>query len=247
MSEPIRAYLVANARYHDTDFARLELLKLLAEHPDIRTRVAEDFSDTAGIGDADLLITYTCDLRPTPPEETALRDFVAGGGRWVALHATNALLDIGRHGARFAPGCDTFMQTLGSRFIAHPPIEPYTVTIADPQHPLVAGIEPFEATDELYLCEYHGDIHPLLETRYVGSFEGYADNEWPRDDPRLVAYTHRVGSGEVLYITLGHCCGAHDMQPIQPVADVVRGSWENPIYLELLRRSLRWAMGTLGS
>ncbi|MDH5238971.1 MAG: ThuA domain-containing protein, partial [Acidimicrobiia bacterium] len=61
MSEPIRAYLVANARYHDTDFARLELLKLLAEHPDIRTRVAEDFSDTAGIGDADLLITYTCD------------------------------------------------------------------------------------------------------------------------------------------------------------------------------------------
>ena len=27
VTEPVSAYLVANARYHDTDFARLELLK----------------------------------------------------------------------------------------------------------------------------------------------------------------------------------------------------------------------------
>jgi len=25
----------------------------------------------------------------------------------------------------------------------------------------------------------------------------------------------------------------------------VRGSWENPVFVELLRRSLRWALGTL--
>jgi hypothetical protein len=30
----IDVYLVVNARYHDTSFARLELLKLLAEHED---------------------------------------------------------------------------------------------------------------------------------------------------------------------------------------------------------------------
>lgn len=244
--EPAHAYLVANAKYHDTDYARLELLKLLGERPEIRTKVAQDFSDVEAIAESDFLITYTCDLRPTLQQEDALRDYVAAGKRWIALHATNALLDFSADGVRCSPGYDTFMDTLGSRFIAHPAIEPYEVTVSDPTHPLVAGIEPFEATDELYLCTYHGDIKPLLETRFVGTFHsGYIDNEWRDDEPRLVAYTHPVGDGEVLYITLGHCCGAYDMRPIRPITDVVRGSWENPIYLDLLRRSLLWATGRL--
>lgn len=244
--EPANAYLVANARYHDTDFARLELLKLLAEQPEVRTWVADSFADTSAIAEADFLVTYTCDLRPSPAEEAALRDFVAGGGRWVALHATNAILDFSAEGVRCSRDYDTFMETLGSRFVAHPMIEPYEVTVSDPGHPLVAGMEPFEATDELYLCEYHGEIHPLLETRYVGTFQsGYIENEWPIDEPRLVAYTHPFGDGEVLYITLGHCCGAYDMRPIRDITEVVRGSWENPVYLDLLRRSLLWARGLL--
>jgi type 1 glutamine amidotransferase len=242
MPEPIGAYLVANARFHDTDFARLELLKLLAEDDDVRTRVADSFSDTDALADADFLVTYTCDLRPSDTEQDALRDFVASGKRWLALHGTNALLDFKREGLYAPRTHDTFMETLGSRFISHPPIQPYQVTVSDPDHPLVKGIEPFEASDEIYLCEYYGEIVPLLETRFTGTFEaGYIENEWPDDEPRLVAYTHPVGAGEVLYITLGHCCGKYDMRPMQDVAQVVRGSWENPTYLELLRRGLRWA------
>ena len=94
MSRPTQAYLVANARFHDTDYARLELLKLLSEHEDVRTRVAESFADTEVIAKSDFLITYTCDLRPTEEEEVALREFVAAGGRWIALHGTNAILDF---------------------------------------------------------------------------------------------------------------------------------------------------------
>ena len=246
MSRPTKAYLVANARFHDTDFARLELLKLLSEQLDVRTRVAEDFSDVSAIAASDFLITYTCDLRPSPSEELALRDFVSAGGRWIALHGTNAFLDFTKSGIDCPRSHDTFMQTLGSRFLAHPPIEPYRVTVSDPTHPLVAGMEPFEATDEIYLCEYYGEVKPLLETCYSGTFEaGYAENEWLDDDPRLVAYTHAVGEGEVLYITLGHCCGKYDMRPMQDEAEVVRGSWEHPVFLDLLRRSLRWAQGAL--
>lgn len=241
MTEPVRAYLVANARYHDTDFARLELLRLLSEQPEIRTRVASDFSNLKAIANTDFLISYTCDLRPTPAEEIALRDFVHSGGRWIALHGTNAILAMGPEGMYCPREHDTFMETLGSRFISHPPSMPYTVSVSDPDHPLVQGIEDFETEDELYLCEYYGEIKPLLETRYTGTFHsGYVENEWPNDDPRLVAYTHPVGQGEVLYLTLGHCCGAFDMRPLQPIAEVVRGSWENPVYLELLRRAIRW-------
>jgi type 1 glutamine amidotransferase len=246
MPGPARAYLVANARFHDTDFARLQLLALLAEHSDVRTRVADGFGDTRAIAKADFLLTYTCDLRPSEAEAEALRDFVASGGRWIALHGTNAILDFTAEGIRCPRSHETFMETLGSRFVAHPPIQPHQITVSDPGHPLVVGIEPFEASDEIYLCEYYGDVHPLLETRYSGTFQaGYVENEWPDDEPRLVAYTHPVGEGEVLYITLGHCCGKYDMQPIQEVAEVVRGSWEDPTYLELLRRAIRWGRKSL--
>jgi type 1 glutamine amidotransferase len=242
MTGPVHAYLVANARFHDTDFARLELLKLLAEDANIQTSVAHDFSDTETIASADFLVTYTCDLRPSKAQEGALRSFVASGKRWIALHGTNAILDFTPEGLLCPRSHDTFMQTLGSRFISHPAVEPYTVTVSDPRHPLVEGIEPFEATDELYLCEYYGEVKPLLETRFTGTFHaGYVENEWPDDEPRLVAYTHPVGEGEVFYLTLGHCCGKYDMRPMQDVAEVVRGSWENPIFMELLRRALRWA------
>lgn len=246
MSGPIRAYLVANARYHDTDFARLELLKLLGEDPEVRTRVASDFSDVDAISRSDFLVTYTCDLRPSEEEARALRDFVSAGKRWFALHGTNAILEIGSKGMFCPRDHVTFMETLGSRFIAHPPLQPYTVTVSDPEHPLVRGIDPFEVSDELYLCEYYGEVKPLLETRFTGTFaSGYVENEWPDDAPRLVAYTHPVGRGEVLYLTLGHCCGKYDMRPIRDVAPVVRGSWESPVYQELLRRGLRWAKKTL--
>ena len=210
----IDACLIANARFHDTDFARLELLNLLAEDGDVRVRVDESFADTAAIRSADLLVTYTCDLRPSASEEAALREFVEGGGRWLALHATNALLDFGPDGIVAPRICDTFMDTLGSRFLSHPPIQPFRVTVSAPDHPLVAGIEPFEASDEIYLCDYVEGITPLLETCFSGTFEaGYVENDWPDDDPRLIAYTRELGAGAVFYLTLGHTCGKYDMQP----------------------------------
>jgi type 1 glutamine amidotransferase len=246
MTEPLHAYLVANARYHDTDYARLQLLELLAEHDEVRTRVADSYANVDAIAASDFLLSYTCDLRPSDSEAEALRDFVASGKRWVALHGTNAILDFTAEGISCPRNHETYMETLGSRFLSHPPIQPYTVTVSNPSHPLVRDIEAFEASDEIYLCEYYGEIEPLLETRYTGTFNtGYVENEWPTDEPRLVAYTHPVGSGEVLYITLGHCCGKYDMRPMQAEAEVVRGSWAHPTYRELLRRALRWAMGTL--
>jgi type 1 glutamine amidotransferase len=246
MPDPVLVYLVANARFHDTNFARLELLKLLAEDDEVRVRVAESFADVEAIGESDVLVTYTCDLRPKPEEEAALRSFVEGGGRWVSLHASNAILDFHDDGIRCPREYDSFMETMGSRFISHPPSMPYQVTLSPgaESDPLVAGIESFETTDELYLCEYFGEIQPLLETRWTGSFTGgYVENTWPVDEPRLVMYTHPVGKGAVLYLTLGHCQGKYDMRPLVDLAEPSRGSWDLPVFYELLRRSLKWATG----
>ncbi len=242
MKAPTNAYLVAGGRYHDIDFARQELLKLLGETPEIRTRVAEDYRDTEAIADADFLITYTCDVAGTPDQQKALAEYVRGGGRWFALHGTNSVLEMLKEGVRAPRGHDVLMQTLGSQFLAHPPIGKFQVEISAPDHPLVAGIDPFEVEDELYLCEYHEPIEPLLATKFSGTAPGFIEGEFPDDAPRLVMYLHRVGDGEVLYLTLGHCRGQYDMRPVMDVYPVVeRCAWEYPVFYELLRRGIRWA------
>lgn len=255
VDSPVNGYLVCGGLYHDMDYARLELLKLLGESEKIRVRVAEDYRDSVAIAASDFLITYTCNVIPTAAEQEGLQQFLASGGRWFALHGTNSVLKFlkgrGWDAPRSAP---KFMAMLGSQFIAHPPIQHYRVEVSDPSHPLVVGIDPFDADDELYLCEYHGEIHSLLHTRYRGEAPGFVSKFWPSGDATAVTtnpaeadrhpvlYLHRHGGGEVLYCTLGHCRGKFDMRPmIAEYPTVERGSWKLPVYHELLRRGIRWA------
>lgn len=248
MAERIEALLVAGGRYHDIDFARVEILKLLAEHPQVRTRVAADYADCAALAESRFLVTYTCDLRPTAEQQQVLHDFVAGGGRWLALHGTNAVLDFTPDGVDAPRTIDKLAFTLGSQFIAHPPIQHYKVEPVAPDHPLVAGIDAFETDDELYLSEYHEreKLMPLLETHYAGRAEGFKAVDWSDADRHLVMYLRPLGEGAVLYNTLGHCRGHYDMKPVMDYyPQIERCSWELPAYYELLRRGLRWCLGEI--
>ncbi len=244
----VDAYFVAAGKYHDIDFARRELLGLLAEHPQIRTTVAPHFEDIEALSGSDFLISYTCDLRPSIGAQHAIRSWVEEGGRWLALHGTNAALDLPRPNGVEAPRCfPHWAETLGSQFIAHPPIVPYSVQIASLNHWLVAGIEPFETDDELYLME-HSDrksLEVLLHTFWSGDAEGFAESDWNEGDgERLVQYLRPLGSGAVLYNTLGHCRGHWDMAPMLAYYPrIERCSWEKPQYYELLRRAIRWGLG----
>lgn len=242
----LRVHLVVGGDYHDMDFARLELLKLLGEHERIRAQVTRDYSDVGAIAAADFLVTYTCNVVPAEAEQRALADYVASGKRWFALHGTNSILKFLPNGKVDSPEvAPLLMKTLGTQFIAHPPIQPFRVRVADPDHPLVAGIGEFDTDDELYLSRIHGELHSLLETRYTGKAKGFVVEDWPDDAPRPVYYTHRVGSGEVLYLNLGHCRGHYDMQPLMPYYPrVERGSWQLPQYYELLRRGMAYCVKT---
>jgi type 1 glutamine amidotransferase len=239
----INVYLVCGGKYHDMDYARLELLKLLAEHESIRVKVAADYADSAAIAAADFLLTYTCDVIPPREQQLALEQLLAAGKRWFALHGTNSILKWSKEkkawdAPRLAP---EFMQMLGSQFIAHPPIAPYRVEVSDASHPLVAGIEPFDADDELYLCEQHGQPHALLHTRFSGDAPGFVESSWRAGDRQLVMYLQRHAAGEILYCTLGHCRGRYDMQPLMAEYPTVeRGSWKLPVFHEILRRGIRW-------
>ena len=239
----IDAYFVCGGRYHDIDYARLQLLGLLGENERIRTRMAEDYRDIDVIRASDFLVTYTVDVVPDEATSLQLRDYVASGKRWLALHGTNSVLRYAKGRGWEAPrDAKTFMETLGSQFVAHPPIAPFRVEVTKPGHPLVSGIEPFDADDELYLSELHPPFEVLMHTRWSGEAKGFAERDWTRDEPRPVMYVKQVGAGEVLYLTLGHARGRYDMRPLMDeYTQVERGSWKVPAFHELLRRGLRWA------
>ena len=254
MPTRIDATLVIGGRWHDFDFARLELLKLFAEHEPVRVQVVSDYEDTAAIAASSLLVSYTCDVRPSESAQRKIREWVEAGGRWLALHGTNSAIDFPRpKGAECPRLFPLWVDTLGSQFIAHPPhppVEPWRVDIADPEHWLVRGIEPFDTDDELYLSEYHdrNRLHALLSTTWSGHATGFFESDWSVEtrgtDQHLVMYTRPLGVGAVLYNTLGHCRGHYDMAPmVAYYPKIERGSWEQPQYYELLRRSIRWAMG----
>jgi hypothetical protein len=239
----INGILVASGLWHDIDFARLELLKLLAEHDRVRIRVFEDYENLEALGEADFLISYTCNVIPSLGAQEALRDWVKAGGRWYALHGTNSVIRLMEDGQFGTPDwAPLFMETLGSMFRSHPPIEPYTVTVAAPEHPLVEGIEPFEATDEQYLMHTYGELEVLLETEFGGDAPGFVENQWELAK-HPVFYIKQQGNGAVLYNTLGHCRHHYDMQPLLdywPTVD--RCAWDLPVFYTLLRRGIQWCI-----
>jgi type 1 glutamine amidotransferase len=247
----IDAVLVAGGVWHDFDFARLELLKLLNEHDEIRVRCQADYEDTSWLepgGDhyARILVTYTCDVRPSERAQQVVRGWVEAGGHMIALHGTSSALDQSPDGWVAPRDLPLWIDTLGSQFVAHPPIAPYRVDNVNPDHWLVAGIEPFEATDELYLNAYpdRGALVPLLQTSFRGDARGFAEHDWSETDPdHLVMYIRPLGTGAVLYNTLGHCRGHYDMVPLKDYyPNVDRCAWDLPVFYELLRRSIRWAL-----
>jgi uncharacterized protein len=217
--------LVAGGVWHDIDFARLELLKLLAEHPECRVRCQADFEDTSWLEPgathyATILVSYTCDVRPSERAQQVIRHWIEQGGRMLALHGTSSALDKTPAGWAAPRTLPRWIDTLGSQFVA---------------------------TDELYLNDYpdREALVPLLQTSYQGEARGFVESDWTATDPdHLVMYLRPLGQGAVLYNTLGHCRGHYDMVPLMDFyPSVDRCAWDLPVFHELLRRSIRWARG----
>jgi len=238
--------LVVGGAAHDLDFVRLELLRMLAAWPWLRTACVTDFETCAMLSSSNFLISYTCNVRPSPAGEVALERFVTSGGRWLALHATNSWLAWTAEGVASDHRASPFFTTLGSAFLAHPPLRRFLVEVQSPDDPLLTGIGDFEVEDdELYLSTFLRDPDEiLLATRFSGETPGFVANHWSDDAWRPIMYRNQLGAGEVLYLSLGHARGHWDAPHRTPYyPNVERGAWTSPSYLEILRRSLLWVAG----
>ena len=122
---------------HDMDYARLRLLGFLAEHEDIATTVAGDFSDLdKWLADTRLLISYVAGPYPDAEQLGTLRAWLDGGGRWFGLHGTS-----GGRAARAEGSSQRRMvreahhETLGCFFLNHPPVRRFEVAVHGPSRP----------------------------------------------------------------------------------------------------------------
>ena len=242
MTKRIDAHFVAAGKYHDIDFARLEILKLLAEHPQIRTTVACDYSNIDRLNDCQFLVTYCCDLMPTETEMKAIKAWLKGGGKWLALHGTNSILRFVEAGVSTPDERPDVMEVLGTQFKAHPPIDKFTVEVVNKDHELTKGLEDFEVVDELYLSNTTAEIDILMKTTFEGETVGFTDSHWPKTTVPIL-YTRDLDAGQIVYNTLGHCRGHYDLPDIRDFnPHPEKCAWDYPIYYDLLRRGLLWAM-----
>jgi type 1 glutamine amidotransferase len=125
------------------------------------------------------------------PQQTALQQWVQGGGGWAGIH-----------GALDAEYGWPFYETLaGARFASHPVVQTATVHREDPDHPSTAGLPAaWSRADEWYNTQPNPrpGAHVLAtvdEATYTGGTMG-------SDHP--IAWCHAVGAGQSFVTAMGH-------------------------------------------
>ena len=238
--------LIVGGDYHDLDYVRHRLLGFLLEIPNLRTRCFENFDDIDGICNSDFLITYTCNVVPKPEQVPHLRNFLTSGKRWLALHGTNSWLALNENKEWHTPaGHEEYFKLIGSQFAAHPPIEPYLVSVIDNDHTVTKGCEDFEVVggDELYYMHMFGDVRVLMEAVTQGEARGFAERTWKSGMTHPVLYEKKIENGAILYCTLGHRRGHWDMEPLMDYYKKEElGAWELPIFDKIIRNSIKWLL-----
>jgi type 1 glutamine amidotransferase len=249
---------------HDHDYARLRLLEMLRDE-EAPASVGNDFTDVGKWLDVSrLLITYTAGPFPNEEQDRSIRDWIAAGGHWLALHGTSGgrALRVSETGRRRRMLKGAFHETLGGFFLNHPPIRRFEVKVVDRDSPLTRDLpEAFEVIDEPYMIELQQpESCRFLLTNAIGpdpSPEGFgfvydADTSLlPDGKTRVIGYSKDLGRGGVTYIALGHCHSpASNSQPfvdrsVDPegkTPPVLRGPWETAAFERLLRNAIRWGL-----
>ena len=269
MSDRIRVHVVVGGfpvgRHagHDMDFARVQLLTRLQQQPHVHTTVSGDFSDCEKwIADCQLLITYVAGPYADDEQASVLEQWLARGGRWLALHGTcgGKAVRTDRADNRRRWIRARHHDVLGGFFLTHPPIMAMNVHVEVPDHPLTKGLPTtFEVRDEPYMVELTDPDNTtvLLTTRdieapdYVQEIYGADSTLLADGNSRALGYVRTVDAGAVAYFAFGHCHSpttnvqrsvhasiAEDNVPPLHFA----GVWETEVFDHLLKNAVEWGL-----
>ncbi|AGA27057.1 PVC-type heme-binding CxxCH protein [Singulisphaera acidiphila] len=186
-------------------FERFEQLAPVLAGRGIELTYTDKTSDLnpQNLGKYDALAIYANTTQISKEQEKALLDYVSGGGGFVPLHcASFCFLN--------SPG---YIALVGAQFLKHGTGQ-FETTVADPDHAIIKGLEPFRTWDETYVHTKHNTKdRQLLQTR--DDQTGSEPWTWVRTQ----------GKGRVFYTAYGH-----DAR-----------TWGHPGFHDLVERGIRWA------
>jgi type 1 glutamine amidotransferase/HEAT repeat protein len=195
------------------------LKAILEQDARLRVRVVEDPEALASpkLKLWDAVIVHFMDWEkpgPGPAARANLQQFVAGGKGLMLTHFACGAWD-GNEWPEFG---NLAGRVWDPKLRGHDPHGKFRVLIADPDHPITKGLEPFETVDELYTC-----LAGAAPIHVVAQATSKVDK---KDYP--LAFVLNYGQGRVFHTVLGHNALAYT---------------NNPGVGELMRRGCAWAAG----
>ena len=116
-----------------------------------------------------MLITYVAGPYPDTAQTSAIREWLEGGGHWLALHGTSGGRAERVEGSRSRRTVKSEHHALlGGFFLTHPPICEFRVEVKAADSPLTRGLgKSFVVEDEPYFVELQdpGSTEILLRSR----------------------------------------------------------------------------------
>ncbi|MDO8187343.1 ThuA domain-containing protein [Conexibacter sp. JD483] len=191
-----------------------EKVAALLEAEGIEATLADDvavFEDFERLRQYDLISAQWALGSLTRTQEVNLREAVRAGSGLGAWHGS---ADSFRSSV-------VYQYVLGSQFVAEPGgFTPYRVEVDVPGDPIVAGVEAFEFTSELYYLHVDPAVRVLASTTIDAELV-----PWAAGAKIPVVYTKGFGAGRVFYCSLGH-----------DPADL-----DHPSVAQFIRRGFAWA------
>jgi type 1 glutamine amidotransferase len=199
-------FLGHNSTHHDSArYAPILRDALAPDGIDIAYTADPNDLNPANLAKYDALMIYANHTTITPDQEKALLDFVAGGKGFLPIHSASFCFQ----------NSPAYIELVGAQFQRHGTGE-FTAEIVKPDHPVMAGITPFQAWDETYVHTKHNPDRTVLMERVDAT--GREPWTWVR--------TH--GKGRVFYTASGHD----------------ERVWGNPMFQRLIRNAVVWTANT---
>jgi len=202
---PVKVLFLGHHSEHHNS-AKFEPMLAAALAPEkITFDYSEDPADlnTAKLAQYDALMIYANHTTITPDQEKALMDYVEGGKAFLPIHAASFCFQ----------NSPAYIALVGAQFQKHGTGE-FTAEIVKPDHPVMAGLTPFQVWDETYVHTKHNPDRLVLMERVDAA--GREPWTWVRNQ----------GKGRVFYTAYGHD----------------ERVWGNASFHKLILNAVRWAV-----
>ena len=207
--QPVKILFLGHHNEHHNSAKFEPMLAAALASERITFDYSEDPADLnpAKLGPYDGLMIYANHTAITPEQEKALLDFVAGGKAFLPIHSASFCFQ----------NSPAYIALVGAQFQKHGTGE-FTAEIVKPEHPVMAGLKPFQVWDETYVHTKHNPDRIVLMERVDDA--GREPWTWVR--------TH--GKGRVFYTAYGHD----------------ERVWGHPMFHKLVLNAIRWAVQPAG-